>query len=225
MAKVLIVEDDQEVAYSIRDWLTMENHTVDMVHDGAEGLERISHYTYDLAVLDLDLPGMNGIDLCAAYRDKGGMCYIIMLTGKDELTDKERGLDAGADDYLTKPFHVRELSARIRALTRRSSRMEAPSNLIKIRDIELDQKARTISKAGASVHLLPKEYALLEFLMKHPGEIFSQEAIMERVWSSESDASPDTVRVHIRKIRAKLDDSSDSALIQTVHRQGYRLDP
>ena len=221
MTKVLVVEDDPEIALSVRDWLLMEQYVVDVVSDGNEGLDRLKHYHYELVVLDVNLPGMNGMEVCAAYRKSGGKAYVLMLTGQGGVLDKEKGLDAGADDYLTKPFHPRELSARLRALMRRASRVAAATGVIKIGEVELDPQRRVVTKSGTEVHLLPKEFALLEFLMRNPGQVFSQEALLDRVWSSESDVAPDTVRVHIRKLRSKLDSNDGSSLIRTVHREGY----
>lgn len=225
MTKVLVVEDDEEIALSVRDWLTMEQYVVDVVHDGAEGLDRLKHYHYEIAVLDVNLPGMNGMDVCAAYRKQGGKAYVLMLTAEGGIQDREKGLDLGADDYLTKPFHPRELSARLRALMRRASRVAQATGVIKIGDVELDPHRRVVSKAGKEVHLLPKEFALLEFFMRNPGQVFSQEALLDRVWSSESEVAPDTVRVHIRKLRSKLDSDDGDSLIRTVHREGYCLEP
>lgn len=224
MAKILIIEDDQEIALSTQDWLIMENHVVDVVHNGAEGLDRLTHYSYDFVILDIDLPELNGFEICKSYRGNGGAAYILMLTGKDNIKDKEKGLDTGADDYLTKPFHPRELSARIRAIMRRSKGSVSVDDVLTVRDIKLFQKTRIVTKAGEPVQLLPQEFILLQFFMLNPGEVFSQETILNRVWSSESEASPDTVRVHIRKLRSKLDPDEGPSLIKTVHRQGYCLD-
>jgi len=223
MAKVLLVEDDEEIAFSIRDWLSAEQHIVDIVHNGTEGLDLMSNFHYDLVVLDINLPDMNGIEVCSTYRNNGGNACVLMLTGNDRIVDKEHGLDAGADDYLTKPFHPRELSARLRALMRRSQRGGKASATLEIRGIELDPAAKRVSRDGVEIQLLPKEFALLEFLMRHQGEVFSQEALLERVWSSESEVSPDTVRVHIRRLRQKLGFEGDT-LIKTLHRQGYLLE-
>ncbi|MGD9681198.1 MAG: response regulator transcription factor [Candidatus Obscuribacterales bacterium] len=222
MAKVLLVEDDEEIAFSIRDWLSGEQHTVDMVHNGAEGLDLMNNYHYDLVVLDINLPDISGIEVCSTYRSKGGNACVLMLTGNDRIVDKEHGLDAGADDYLTKPFHPRELSARLRALMRRSQRGGKAAATLEFRGIKLDPAAKRVSRDGVEIQLLPKEFALLEFLMRHPGEVFSQDALLERVWSSESEVSPDTVRVHIRRLRQKLGFEGDT-LIKTLHRQGYLL--
>jgi len=224
MTKVLVVEDDQEIALSVKDWLTNDQYVVDVVHDGLEGLERLKHYHYELVVLDVKLPGMNGFDICSSYRKHGGKAYVIMLTGEATIPDKERGLDAGADDYLTKPFHPRELSARLRALMRRASRVAEATGEIKFGDLELDPQRKGVKKGGKEIRMLPKEFALLEFFMRNPGQVFSQEALLDRVWSSESEVAPDTVRVHIRRLRAKIDNADGSSFIRTVHREGYSFE-
>ncbi|HEY9784881.1 MAG TPA: response regulator transcription factor [Candidatus Obscuribacterales bacterium] len=223
MAKILLVEDDSEVADVVKDWLVDEHHVVDVVGSGAEALNRLRFDKYDVLVLDWGLPDLSGIEICKRFRSAGGQSPVLMLTGKSEISDKETGLDAGADDYLTKPFHPRELSARIRALLRRPA--ELKENVLKVGDIEVDPKGFRVTKAGQEVHLLPKEFALLEFLMRHPNQVFSPEALLDRVWSAESEASPDTVRVHITKLRSKLDSEGAPSLIRTLHRQGYKLEP
>jgi DNA-binding response OmpR family regulator len=223
MAKILVVEDEDELAEVICEWLGDEQHTVDRVSDGTEAAERLRFYTYDIVVLDWNLPGLPGIEVCRSFRKQGGAAPVLMLTGKAEIENKEEGLDAGADDYLTKPFHPRELTARIRALLRRPH--EVASALLKAADIELDTQKMRVLKGGKEVHLLKREFCLLEFLMRHPNQVFSSEALLERVWSSESDSSPDTVRVHITKLRNKIDTEGAPSLIRTFHRQGYAFEP
>lgn len=223
MAKILVVEDDQHLAGSLEDWLMSEHHTVDVVTTGTDADERLRFYNYDLIVMDWDLPGMSGVDVCKKYRAEGGTTVVIMLTGKDTVADKTQGLDSGADDYLTKPFHPGELSARIRALLRRPR--EVKQSVLQVGDVTLDPANFKVTRDGKEVMLLPKEFALLEFLMRHPNEVFSTEALMERVWSSESEASPDTVRVHITKLRNKMDVDGKPSHIKTLHRMGYRFEP
>jgi DNA-binding response OmpR family regulator len=223
MAKVLVIEDDVELADSIQDWLTDEKHTVDVVHTGSEGLERLRYCSYDLAILDWKLPALAGIEVCKTYRSEGGSTLILMLTGRDTIEDKETGLDAGADDYLPKPFDPRELTARLRALLRRPK--THPKSVYAFGDLTLDPRALTLTKAGAEIKLQPREFALLEFFMRYPDEVFSSEAIMERVWSTESETAPDTVRVHIRKIRSKIDTPGEPSFIRNVPRLGYSFNP
>lgn len=222
MAKILIVEDDGELASMLEDWLEGQGHIVDVVADGDQGLDRMEHYSYELIILDWDLPRIDGITVLREYRRRGGDTPILMLTGKDHIDSKEKGLDSGADDYLTKPFQTRELAARMRALLRRSR--DVRSNVLRAQALELDFAARQVTKNGQVLTLAPQEYALLEFFMRHPHQTFSNEALLNRVWSSESDASTDTVRMHVMRLRQKIDDKGRESLIKTVHRVGYMFD-
>ena len=221
MAKILLIEDDKELAKMVVDWLERESHTIDVVHDGKEGLDRLLYYTFDLAILDWELPSMNGPEICATFRSKAGSTPIIMLTGKSELNDKIAGFDAGADDYLTKPFHPRELSVRLRALlTRPAQRVK---DVLVAGDLELDSASHVVRKGGVQLHLMPREFSLLELFMRHPEEPFSAEAILNRVWSSESDVSTEVVKVYVAKLRRKIDDKNGVSKILTVHGVGYKL--
>ena len=220
MAKILLVEDDPEVCEVVTDWLVDEHYTVDVVNNGVEAIERLRFDKYDVLIFDWQLPDLTGIEICKKFRSKGGNTPVLMLTGKSEITDKETGLDAGADDYLTKPFHPRELSARVRALLRRSGDLK--QNVLTCGDLELDPQGFKVTKGGKEVALLPKEFALLEFFLRHPNQVFSPEALLDRVWSAESEASPDTIRVHITKLRGKIDNEGQPSMIKTIHRQGYK---
>lgn len=222
MSKILIIEDDLDLKDVITDWLEREGHTVDFAANGGEGLGLLKHYDYELVILDLGLPDMHGLDVCKSFREQGGAAPILVLTGKGEVDQKIEGLDAGADDYLTKPFHPKELSARLRALIRRPVRLLAKT--LNAGDITLDPQSRSVTKAGQPIHLLPKEYTLLEFFLRYPNEVFSQETILNRVWSSESEVVPDTVRFHIAGLRKKIDSEGKPSLIKTVHRAGYKLE-
>jgi two-component system OmpR family response regulator len=176
-----------------------------------------------VVILDWDLPRMTGVEICSKYRANKGVTPILMLTGKSQIADKEQGLDAGADDYLPKPFHMRELSARIRALGRRPTTVA--SNVLTVGSLELDPTKHRLCKNGQDIHLLPKDFALLEFLMRHPDEIFSSEAILQRVWNLDTEATSDAVRTSVKRLRKKLDDSDDedNSIIENVRRIGYRL--
>jgi len=204
----------------VSDWLTDEHYTIDVVNSGSEAIERLRFDKYDVLIFDWQLPDLTGIEICKRFRSKGGNTPVLMLTGKSEITDKETGLDAGADDYLTKPFHPRELSARVRALLRRSG--ELKQNILTCGDIELDPQGFKVTKGGKEITLLPKEFALLEFFLRHPNQVFSPEALLDRVWSAESEASPDTIRVHITKLRGKIETEGQPSPIKTIHRQGYK---
>jgi DNA-binding response OmpR family regulator len=223
MAKILFIEDDENLAEMVVEFLLFEHHKVEVVHNGREGQELLRLASYDLVILDRNLPEVNGIEICRGHRNEGGTTPIIMLTGMNTVSDKEVGLDTGADDYLTKPFHVKELSARIRSLLRRSSNLT--SNVLEVNDLVLDPVKHSVTKAGTEIHLLPKEFAMLEFFLRHPGEIFSSDALLQRVWHSESEATPDAVRTCLKRLRRKIDDgdNEEKSLIQTVPRVGYKL--
>ncbi|MBX9724775.1 MAG: response regulator transcription factor, partial [Candidatus Obscuribacterales bacterium] len=202
MAKILIVEDDVDLCSRVQQWLSFQQHTVDAVHDGKEGLDRLKHYDYELVILDWELPNLNGPEICRSYRLSGGKAPVLMLTGKSDLSNKLEGLDAGSDDYLTKPFHMEELSARLRALMRRGVALSGA--VLQVQYLALDTVKQSLTCNGKEVTLAPKEYQLIEFLMRHPDEIFSQEALLEKVWSSESEASIFSVYTAIKTLRKKI---------------------
>lgn len=222
MAKVLLVEDDPDFNEAIQRWLENELYTVESVMDGADADQRLKVYSYDLVVLDWELPGLSGLEVCKRYRAGGGKAPILMLTAKSAISEKEAGLDSGADDYLTKPFHMKELSARLRALLRRTGRFT--ETVLKARDIVLEPGLFSVTRDGQEIRLLPKEFALLEFFMRHPGEVFSADALLDRVWVSESDVTPDAVVTCIKRLRKKVDVESQSSIIRTIHGVGYKLD-
>lgn len=223
MAKILLVEDDIDLANMVLQWLTAERYAVDVCHDGRSGLDFLSINGYDVAIIDWDLPLLQGIDIVREFRGKGGDTPIIFLTGKDRISDKEQGFDSGADDYLTKPFSVRELAARIRALLRRPSQV-VPS-IMKSGDVELDPALHKVTRAGREVHLSPKDFELLEFLMRHPDQVFSGDALLTRIWPSDSEATSDALRSAVKRIRKKLDSGENEAdsIIENVPRVGYRI--
>jgi DNA-binding response OmpR family regulator len=222
MAKILIIEDDLDMSFSMEAFLKMEKYSVESVVTGREGLERLKFYQYDVVILDWGLPDTTGIDVLKEYRGRGGKAPVLMLTGKSAVSEKETGLDSGADDYLTKPFHPKELSARIRALLRRPSTL--PTETFRLKNIMLDSKARRVSRDGQDVSLAPSEFALLEFLLRHPNEVFTPEALLDRVWPTGSEASPATVRTCIKKIRQKIDVDEDNSIIKNIPGVGYRVD-
>jgi OmpR-family two-component system manganese-sensing response regulator len=223
MAKILLVEDDSEFAEAVQRWLEHEHHTVESVADGTDAHERLNIYKYDVLILDWELPGMSGVDICKKYRATGGTAPILILTGKSAVSEKETGLDAGADDYLTKPFHMKEMAARVRALLRRTGRFNETT--LKVRNIVLEPGLYNVTRDGVELRLLPKEFALLEFFMRHPGEVFSAEALLDRVWISEADITPDAVVTCIKRLRKKVDLESEPSIIRTIHGVGYKLQP
>lgn len=225
MAKILLVEDDVDLAVTISDRLKDEHHTVETFHDGLDGLGTLKMTVYDIIILDWELPGISGIDVLKKYRSTGGATPVIMLTGKGEVEEKEQGLDSGADDYITKPFHAKELAARIRSLLRRPPILQ--SNVLTYGDLVLDPGKYLIMRGDTELRLLPRDFALLEFFMRHPAEIFNADTLLARVWNYDSDATPEGLRVAIRRIRKAVDvtdDLSDS-VIETISRVGYRLRP
>lgn len=221
MAKILLVDDDDELVDVVKEWLEDQAHLIEVTSSGTDALEKLKFYTYDLILLDWGLPDRPGIEVLSEYRNRGGTTPTLMLTGKKEIDDKLTGLDTGADDYLTKPFHLEELSGRVRALLRRPPLASKP--VLKVGECVLEPSSRRVTKNGVPINLLPREFALLEFLMRHPNQTFSPRTLLDRVWSSESDASPDTVRIHIMRLRNKLDENADDSFIKTVHRVGYML--
>lgn len=181
-------------------------------------------YSYDIIVLDINMPGKDGIQICSDYRAKGGQSPILMLTGKDKIENKEEGFNVGADDYLTKPFHMKELTVRIQALLRRSRTVAEKTYTWG--DVKLDSSSFKVTKGDTEVKLLPKEFGLLEFLMSNPNRVFTPDAILDRLWASESDATSNAVITCISRIRTKLDDKgTKNSIVKTVHGVGYRFDP
>ncbi len=221
MSKILVVDDEIEIAEQVRRSLTREQHTVEVVHDGQAAVDYLRVAQYDLLVLDWMMPKMTGLEVCKWQRSRGDKTPILMLTARGDIDDKEKGLDSGADDYLTKPFHLRELVARVRALLRRGV---SPTNELRAGDLLLDPVARRLYRGLTEVHLEPKEFNLLEFLMRHPNQAFKAEALVARVWETDSEVSPDAIRVYIRGLRKKIDIDGQQSVISTVHGAGYRLD-
>ena len=222
MAKILIVEDDTELAEKVREWLVHDRYVVDVVHRGNEATDYLSIYQYDAIILDWELPDTTGIDVLKQYRNSGGKSPVLMLTGKKEIDDKEIGFDSGADDYLTKPFHFQEVSARIRALLRRPAVFAG--NKLKAGNVILEMDRRSVTRDGEPIHLSPLEFALLELFIRYPSKVFSHEALLDRVWSSDSTASVDTVRTCIKALRKKIGSDNEPSIIRTVHGVGYRLE-
>lgn len=209
------------MAKLISDWLRRDQHIVEEVHDGTTAWYALQNGVYDVVVLDWMLPELPGIEVCRRYRQIGGNAAVIMLTARHELEHKEQGFDAGIDDYVTKPFQLKELAMRVRAQLRR-----APSEhhfTFKFNDLVIDTERHTVTKSGQEVHLLPKEFKLLEFLLRHPQRVFSADELIASVWDVDSQAHYDTVRGHINRLRKKLDTAGKVSIIATVHGIGYKL--
>ncbi|MBA4077556.1 MAG: DNA-binding response regulator [Cyanobacteria bacterium PR.023] len=221
MAKILIVEDEADLAELVKNWLVKDHHLVEIADDGLEALIRMETNNYDVVILDIMLPSVNGMEICKRYRKSGGSAGIIMVTAKGHVDDKETGLDSGADDYMTKPFQLKELAARVRAVLRRNHGQA--QDVMRFRDLEIDVNEFKVLKGGHEVHLLPKEFRLLEFFLRHPHQVFSAEDILSSVWESDTEALLDTVRGHITRVRKKLDTAGAPSIIATVYGVGYKL--
>lgn len=221
MAKILVVEDDIEVRESLEDALTEQNHVVDCVETGDSGREYLKSYEYDLIILDWNLPGMDGPQILRLYRSEGGTSPVLMLTGNREIEDKEQGFDAGADDYLTKPFDVREFRVRVKALLRRTS--VATTNELKVGNLRLDPDNVEVSLGDKEIKLYPREFKLLEFLMRHPNQVFSSEHLMDRVWTADEEISPESVRASIKRLRKAIKLEDGESMIENIYGIGYKL--
>ncbi len=222
MAKILVVEDDRALQVTIVDTLKFDRHEVEAAADGEAALAMLSASEYDLLIIDVHLPSRDGIELCKTYRSRGGRAPVLFLTARNTISDKEQGFLAGCDDYLTKPFHVRELSLRTQALLRRAR--TGDSDVLSVRDLQLNRRTHEVSRGEKPVALSRMEFALLEFLMRNPDQVFSAEAIVARVWPSDSERSPDTLRTAIKKLRDKIDSPGQASLIRNMHGIGYKLD-
>jgi DNA-binding response OmpR family regulator len=220
MPKILLVEDDEQLAELITAGLTSQNFVVEHLTDGAEGLHRLKYFHFDVAILDWALPGMPGVEVCKEFRKSGGTIPVLMLTGKQALHDKEEAFDIGADDYLTKPFAFRELSARIRALLRRPHAIQKP--IIDLGLITMDLSGRIVTISGAPIEIRPAEFSVLELFMKSPGRVFTTEELLTKLFHSESEASDEAVRQRIFRLRKTL--GKHESLIKTVAGVGYKLE-
>ncbi|MFJ5151951.1 response regulator [Streptomyces sp. NPDC088353] len=220
--RLLIVEDEKRLATALARGLAAEGFAVDLAHDGLTGLHMTQEQDYDLIVLDIMLPGLNGYRICAQLRAAGDDTPILMLTAKDGEYDEAEGLDTGADDYLTKPFSYVVLQARIRALLRRRTRGGSP--VLRIGDLTVDLAARRVERAGADVTLTAKEFAVLEHLALRAGQVVSKTDILDHVWDFAYDGDPNIVEVYISALRRKIDVPFGRRSITTVRGAGYRLE-
>jgi DNA-binding response OmpR family regulator len=222
MSRILVVEDEEGLSGAIQEWLQDECYVVTVESDGQEALKKLENGAFELVLLDWMLPSLSGLKICQSFRAAGGSTPILMITAKSTLSAKEEGLDSGADDYLTKPFSMRELSARVRALLRRPK--TRPEMIIEAGGIRLDRKSLRVMKGDVPIKLLPKEFILLEVLMRHCGVVLSTEELIDHVWGSHSDIAPDTVRSHVKSLRKKVDSPELPSIIKTVHGMGYKIE-
>ena len=224
MHNILLVEDEQKVAAFICKGLKEQGYRVNVANDGAAALRVFHTATFDLLVLDVMLPDMNGIDLCQKIRSKNSTVPILMLTALDEVQNKVAGLKAGADDYLVKPFHFTELLARLEALLRRQAVVQLnENNTLTFEDLKLDLWTSIVERAGKEINLTAKEFTLLELFMRHPNKVLSREFIAERVWNIDFDTGTNFIDVYVNYLRNKIEKGFKSKLIHTVIGMGYVL--
>lgn len=220
MAKVLLADDDSALLVMLSAWLGHEsNHVVETASDGQQALDLLLTYSYDVVVLDWEMPKLSGPQVCRELREKRPYVPVLMLTGRRNVDDKVEGLDAGADDYLTKPFNPQELSARVRTLLRRPSQ-DAPT-MISSGCVDLDCAGRAASVNGKDLRLAPREFELLEFFVRHPNASFTPEALISRVWTDLEDVSVAAVRMSIKRLRKKIEESGGDCSLKTSRGTGY----
>jgi DNA-binding response OmpR family regulator len=219
LMRILLVEDDSRIARFVAKGLREQAYAVDVATNGEDALRQVSINTYDLAILDVMIPAPDGFEVCRRLRESGLRLPILMLTARDTTDDRVRGLDTGADDYLTKPFEFRELLARLRALLRRSG--ELRPDRISVEDLVLDTAAQTAARAGKRIPLTTKEYALLEYLARNAGRVVGREEISEHVWDETFDPFTNTIEVYVNRLRRKIDEHAVKPLIHTRRGAGY----
>lgn len=219
--RVLLVEDHKPLSRALKQGLEEEGFAVDVAHDGEEGDFKATTAQYDAIILDVMLPKEDGLSLLQRWRKKGLNTHVLLLTARSGVDDKVRGLDSGADDYLTKPFELEELFARLRALIRRGHHVKDP--VLRVHDLEIDTSARTVKRAGQSIHLTPREYALLEYLAFHRGRVVTRSMIWEHLYDEQDENTSNVVDVYIRYLRNKIDKNFDPPLILTRWGEGYLL--
>jgi len=220
--KILIVEDEVKTGKYLKQGLSEAGYVVDLCRDGLEGLHVALNEAYDLIVLDVMLPGMDGWQVLRGVRQAGKDVPVLFLTARDDVTDRVKGLELGADDYLVKPFAFSELLARVRTLLRRGGKVKEPDTL-RVADLELDLMRRRVTRAGKRIDLTAKEFGLLELLLRHQGEVLPRSLIASQVWDMNFDSDTNVIEVAIRRLRSKIDDAFEPKLIQTVRGMGYVL--
>jgi two-component system copper resistance phosphate regulon response regulator CusR len=221
--RILVVEDERKVAKALQEGLEAESYSVSIAHTGEDGFFQLSSEQFDLLILDVMLPGRSGLQVLEAARKQGLRIPVLVLTAKDTVEDRVRGLDAGADDYLVKPFAFAELSARVRALLRRSKSETA--TVLKIQDLEMDLVGRTVKRGGRTVELTVREFELLEYLLRYQGEVVSREMLARDIWKEPTRHTPldNVIDVHMVRLRRKVDEGFDSKLVHTVRGVGFTV--
>jgi len=220
-ARIVVVDDDEALRNAVSRALRLEGYDVELARDGAEGLAHLAGLSADLVVLDVLMPGLDGITVCRRLRESGDRTPVLMLTARDTVSDRVLGLDAGADDYLTKPFALEELKARIRALLRRSSPEQEGS--LRVDNLELNPRTRQVARGNRALELTRTEFALLELLMRNAGTVLSREAIQERVWGFDESYGSNTLDVYVGYLRRKTEADGEARLIHTVRGVGFVL--
>lgn len=219
--RILLVEDNRRLSNTLKNSLVEEGYAVDVAYDGVEGQEYAEMTPYDLIILDIMLPKRDGLEVCRQLRRQRINTPIIMLTARDTVDDRVKGLDSGADDYLVKPFAMDELNARLRALLRREANDK--TGCISIADLSLDPAQHTVQRNGKSIELTVKEFALLEYMMRNPNRLITRQMAENHVWSYDYDGASNVVDVYIRRLRRKIDEPYPEKLIETIRGVGYRL--
>jgi DNA-binding response OmpR family regulator len=219
--RILLIEDHKPLVRALKQGLEEEGFAVDVAFDGEEGNYKAETANYDVIILDLMLPKQDGLSLLQRWRRNGMTAHVLVLTARDTIDDKVRGLDLGADDYLTKPFQLEELLARLRALIRRGHQVKDP--ILRIHDLEIDTAARSVKRGGKLIHLTPREYALLQFLAFHRGKVVSRSMIWEHLYDEHDENTSNVVDVYIRYLRNKIDKDQELPLILTRWGEGYLL--
>ena len=222
--RVLVIEDDADAAAFVQRVLSDAGHSVDVRGDGEAGLNQARGGEYDSLVVDRMLPGMDGVKLLRSYRDSGGRAPALFLSALGEVDHRVEGLQAGGDDYLVKPYAPSELVARVEALGRRSTGGEIPTTRLTVGGLEMDLLARTVVRDGQKIDLQPREFRLLEFLMRHAGQVVTRTMLLEKVWDYHFDPQTNVIDVHISRLRGKIDKDFEKPLLHTVRGAGYRLE-
>jgi len=221
--RILLIEDETKTLQSLQQGLEENEWTVDSASDGLSGLKLAQQHEYDVIVSDITMPGMSGLELCRQLRAEGLVTPLLLLTALSQTEDKITGFDAGADDYLAKPFEFRELLARIKALTRRQTATFKAENILRFKDLELDLDAKTVQRSGKEILLTPRELALLEYFLRNPGKVLSKTEIAEKVWDLDFDTGTNVIEVYVNYLRNKMDKGFEQKLIHTQFGQGYIL--
>lgn len=219
MTKILLVDDDQNLVASLKDLLIAENYEIETAYLGQDALQLLQNFAFDLVILDWGLPDLSGIDMLKEFRRSGGATPIIFLTGQSEISDKMEGLGSGADDYVTKPFHSRELVARVRAILRRPGAYlpvtKSAGNVV------MAEGSKTVTVDGKTVNLGRREHSVLEYLLSHPNRTFSAKELIKAIWPSDAEASEDAVRVCVKSLRKKITDTEGNCIVKTILGSGY----